>query len=121
MNRINLCIVVFLLNILLMTGCFAEPAMQSTSKIVLSGAMLKASALAYAEFSASLSRKKVDGELSQFLAEIGNYNVLIDEDATSYLFTITPKPYKGQMLKGGGAGYIFGKVNFNLVEAKYYK
>ena len=121
LKNINSCIVVFLLNIIFITGCFGETTMQKTSKITVSGGILKASALAYSEFNTSLSKEVVDSDLGHFLAKVENYDILIGEDSTSYSFTITPKLYKGRMLKGGGAVYIYGKKDFNLIKAMYYK
>lgn len=121
LKNITSCSMLFLLVLVLTTKCFGVADMNMSTEISSSGGMLKAGSLAYAKFNDKLTKIEIGNDASRFLSDIENYDVHFIEDGTSYSLTISPKPYKGRMLKGGGATYVYKKKDFKLIKEIYYK
>lgn len=77
---------------------------------------------AYQEFSKSIVGQ-ADGssELSIYFSDIENYQITMHGEKDSYVVTFLPKPYKGQLLRGGGAQYKIAKADLHVIDVVRYK
>ncbi len=92
---------------------FAEPEI-----LKLPGSYLQIVLIAYKDFKRKISREESPG---QFGSKIEDYMITItrkDPDL-SYKVRFQRKPFKGELIKGGGAIYIIDGKTFKLIEKEY--
>lgn len=97
-------------------------SMANESENLSSARIFLAGEAAYHDFSKSVKRQVVrTSDLSIFLANIENYEIVLHEDPDSYVVKFTPRRYMGQTLRGGGAEYKIDKKNFLVIGVVRYK
>lgn len=98
---------------------FAEP-----EKLKLPVTYLQAVMVAYKDFRENIKRyEKESGPFPAFLSNIDNYLITISKrkDDHNYHIWFQPKPFKGELLKGGDAVYIIDHKTFSIIEIKYLR
>jgi hypothetical protein len=119
---IRLTLALSLVFLLTGTGCHREePVSTGSSKLVLSGALVRATDVAYSAFEASLKKIGSEDDLGRFFSKIENYDMRIEEKDDSYSFEFVPKNMPGKSLKGGGAYFVVQRRSYEIVSTKYYK
>ena len=104
------------ISLVLGSAMASESGSSSSARIFLAGEA------AYRDFSESISRQIDDSsELSVYLANIENYQITLQGDEGYYVVTFSPKRYKGQTLRGGGAQYKIARKDFRVIDVVRYK
>jgi hypothetical protein len=86
-----------------------------TADTTVQAIFLKAGGIAYQAFEQTLSsEKKAPGEFGQFVSEIGNYDVALEDKGNSFLFIFKVRPFHGRILKDGWYTFSVSKTGWNV-------
>lgn len=99
-----------------------EISIETKSEIKLPGEFLKASMVAYLDFSKKInSYLNEPSQLALHLSDVSNYEINVSKDEKRYLVVFIPKPLQTGHLKGGGAEYVIDKKSFQIIDKTYFK
>jgi hypothetical protein len=121
MNWTHISFFIFVLSLASVFGVGGE-SMSNSEQITLSGEVLRACFVAYADFSEKIKQySDTSSKLERHLSKIDNYDIRIDRRDNNYIIVFEPKPLENIYPKGGGAQYTINQIDFRVLKKNYFK